>query len=226
MQRTSSWVIFRSLAIRAGNSAVALIPVLLITAVAMLVFLSAALNPPARTSAGDDARFDRLAAFVGEKMKAYGVPGVAVGVVERGKITTRGFGICSIDNPLPVTDETLFQLGSISKTYTGTLIMQLVDSGKLRLDAPVRNYIPDFRVQDERASNEATILTLLTHLGGWEGDYFDDTGGGDDALRLLEECRDSNRLRHSTRAGLTTMRDITSPAGSSRLLLEKHTSRR
>lgn len=182
MQRRSSWVVLVGLAMRTGVSTAALIPILLISAVAGLVFFAAALNPPARVSAGDDPRFDRLAAFVGEKMKAYGVPGVAVGVFERGKITTRGFGICSIDNPLPVTDETLFQLGSISKTYTGTLIMQLVDSGKLRLDAPVRNYIPDFRVQDERASNEATILTLLTHMGGWEGDYFDDTGGGDDAL--------------------------------------------
>ncbi len=183
MPRKSPWVILETLAMRKGRTAVALIPVFLMAALAAPVFLPTALHPPARASAGDDPRFDRLAAFVGEKMKVYGVPGVSLGVFERGKITTRGFGVCSIDNPLPVTDQTLFQLGSISKTYTGTLIMKLIDSGKLRLDAPVRTYIPDFRVQDERASNEATILTLLTHMGGWEGDYFDDTGGGDDALR-------------------------------------------
>ena len=129
-----------------------------------------------------DARFERLSAALARKMEEHGVPGAALGVLDKGTIATRGFGITSLDNPLPVTEDTLFQAGSITKTFTATLILHLVEAGKLRLDAPVRDYIPAFRVQDETASREATVLTLLTHTGGWEGDFFDDPGEGDEAL--------------------------------------------
>lgn len=134
-----------------------------------------------------DARFERIASAVEEKMKEYGVPGAAVGVYFKGQTATRGMGVTSIENPLPVTDDTLFQIGSISKTFTGTLVMQLVDSAQLRLDAPVREYIPRFRVKDPTASRHSTLLTTLTHMGGWEGDFFDDTGSGDDALGRVVE---------------------------------------
>lgn len=87
-----------------------------------------------------------------------------------------------MEHPLPVTDETLFQIGSITKTFTGTAIMRLIEIGKLDLDATVRTYVPDFKVSDETASSKVTIRHLLTHTGGWEGDVFDDTGSGDDAL--------------------------------------------
>lgn len=147
----------------------------------VLVFVCAQALP------AEDPRFERLAVTVNEKMKEHGVPGVALGVLEKGRITTRGFGVTSVSNPLPVRDETLFQVGSISKTFTGTLIMHLVETGKLRLEAPVRDYIPAFRVKDEAASREATVRTLLTHGGGWEGDFFADTGEGDDALAKVVE---------------------------------------
>jgi CubicO group peptidase (beta-lactamase class C family) len=150
-----------------------------ITTVFVAAFLLAFAGP---VWSDEDARFERLAAAVDETMKRSGVPGVALGIFDNGRIVTRGFGVTSIENPLPVTDETLFQAGSISKTFTGTLILHLVEAGKLRLEAPVREYIPTFRVKDEAASREATVLTLLTHMGGWEGDFFDDTGAGDDAL--------------------------------------------
>lgn len=142
--------------------------------------------PPAAT----DARFERLASVVTAKMKEYGVPGVAIGILADGQTSTRGFGITNVDHPLPVTDETLFQVGSISKTFTGTALMRLLESGKLKLDAPVRTYIPEFRVADETAAREATVLTTVTHMGGWEGDLFEDTGPGDDALaRMMEKMR-------------------------------------
>ena len=88
----------------------------------------------------------------------------------------------SIEHPLPVTADTLFQTGSISKTFTGTLMMMLVERGKVDLDAPVRKYIKDFKVKDEAVSNKVTVRQLLTHMGGWVGDYFNDFGDGDDAL--------------------------------------------
>lgn len=135
------------------------------------------------SQAGDPA-FERLAALVTDKMKEYRIPGVSLGVLRDGVVTTRGFGVTSVDHPLPVTDGTLFQVGSISKTFTGTAVMRLVEQGALRLDAPVRTYLPGFAVRDAAASRDATVLDLLTHMGGWEGDVFDDTGEGADALAV------------------------------------------
>ena len=123
-----------------------------------------------------------LCTYVEHVMQDKGVPGVAVGILHKGDMTTAGFGITNADHPLSVTDDTLFQIGSITKTYTGTAIMRLVEQGKIDLDAPVRTYVPDFKVRDESATAGATMRHLLTHTGGWEGDYFDDTGAGDDGL--------------------------------------------
>lgn len=126
--------------------------------------------------------FARIAAIVEEKMQEYGVPGVALGISHGGTRVTKGFGVTSVENPLPVTESTLFQAGSITKTFTATVVMRLMEEGKLTLDAPVRDYLPAFRVQDENASRRATVRTLLTHMGGWEGDYFADPGNCDEAL--------------------------------------------
>ena len=134
-----------------------------------------------------DARFDRIAAMVQEKMKELGVPGVALGILADGEVRTRGFGVTNIDHPLPVTDDTLFQIGSISKTFTGTAIMRLVEQNKLRLDDPIRSHIPTFKVKDADASARATVRDTLTHMGGWEGDFFDDPSSGDDALARIVE---------------------------------------
>jgi CubicO group peptidase (beta-lactamase class C family) len=89
---------------------------------------------------------------------------------------------CDEPHPLPVTERTLFQIKSVSKTFTGTAMMRLIDEGKVRLEAPVRTYLPEFAVRDQIASADVTVLDLLTHMGGWEGDVFDDTGEGADAV--------------------------------------------
>jgi CubicO group peptidase (beta-lactamase class C family) len=123
-----------------------------------------------------------LEGFVTETMESLGVPGVAVGILRAGKTYTAGHGITHVDHPLPVTPDTLFQIGSITKTYTATVMLRLVEMGKLGLDVPIRAYIPDFKVKDETASAQATIRHLLTHTAGWTGDFFIDTGVGDDAL--------------------------------------------
>ncbi len=133
-------------------------------------------------STSHKARLDRLSEFVAQVMEKRGVPGIAVGILHEGETHTAGFGVTNVDHPLPVTDETLFQIGSITKTFTGTAIMRLAEMGKLDLNATVRTYIPDFKVADETASSQATVHHLLTHMGGWEGDFFHDTGAGDDAL--------------------------------------------
>jgi len=133
-------------------------------------------------------KFRELCGRIVKDMKRLKVPGIAIGVYHRGKEYAAGFGITSIEHPLPVTPDTLFQVGSISKTFTGTLMMILAEQGKVDLDAPVRKYIKDFKLHDENVAKNVTVRHLLTHMGGWVGDYFNDFGNGDDALdRMVKD---------------------------------------
>jgi CubicO group peptidase (beta-lactamase class C family) len=134
------------------------------------------------TSHIKDPTFKKIARKIVSEMKRLQVPGVAVGIWHAGNEFAEGFGITSLEHPLPVTADTLFQTGSISKTFTGTLMMQLVEQGKVDLDAPVRRYIADFQLSDPNVAEKVTVRQLLTHMGGWVGDYFNDFGNGDDAL--------------------------------------------
>jgi len=128
---------------------------------------------------------DDLHAFVEQALAHYHIPGVAVGVYHDGMQQVGGLGVTNVDHPLAVDARTLYQIGSISKTFTGTTAMRLVEQGKLDLDAPIRTYLPDLRLADAEATQRATMTHLLTHTGGWVGDYFDDLGAGDDALAKM-----------------------------------------
>jgi CubicO group peptidase (beta-lactamase class C family) len=128
---------------------------------------------------------DQLPELFKNTLTSLGVPGGIVGILYDGEIKTFPFGITNADHPLPVTQDTLFQIGSISKTYTATAIMRLVEMEKIDLDENVRHYLPEFQVSDETASAKVTVRQLLCHTAGWAGDYFLDTGRGDDALELF-----------------------------------------
>src|SRR5881227_4235897 len=104
---------------------------------------------------------------VTELATEHGVVGVAVGVLIDGAEHYAFHGVTSVENPLPVDDTTLFQFGSTGKTYTATALMRLVDQGKVDLHAPVRTYLPDFRLKDEKVAESVTVLQLLNHTAGW-----------------------------------------------------------
>ena len=125
---------------------------------------------------------EALEQFVAAKAKEFGVPGVAVGVWAEGREVFACHGVTSIDNPLPVDQDTLFVLGSVTKTYTATAIMRLVEAGRVELDAPVRRYVPELRLPDEEAAAQITILNLLNHTAGLDTRMVFDSGDGDDAL--------------------------------------------
>jgi CubicO group peptidase (beta-lactamase class C family) len=134
------------------------------------------------SSAPADPRWDALSALIKTRMEQHGVPGVAMGVFVDGKSFIEGFGITNVEDSLPVTSHTVFPIASISKTFAATAALRLVEQGKLDLKAPVRKYLPDFRVRDERVSNEVTMWHLLTHTGGWEGQV-SGPDRGEDTLR-------------------------------------------
>lgn len=160
-----------------------------------LVLIFAASISSAEDNSEPGELFDALGSFVRKAMTESAVPGIAVGVLYEGNTYTAGFGVTNVDHPLTVTDETLFQIGSITKTMTGTILMRLAEQGLVDLDDSVRNYVPEFRVLDGTATETATIRHLLTHMGGWVGDYFNPTGEGDDALdRMLAEVTELEQL--------------------------------
>jgi CubicO group peptidase (beta-lactamase class C family) len=135
-----------------------------------------------------DQLFQNLNAEIAAGMQRLPIPGLAVGVWHAGTEQVAGFGVTSVENPLPVTPDTLFQVGSISKTFTATALMMLRDAGKVELDTPIRAYLPDFRLSAEDVAAQVTVKHLLTHTGGWLGDYFNDFGFGDDAqAKMLDE---------------------------------------
>ena len=108
-------------------------------------------TPPAngKASAREYAPIER---FVQEEMKVQRIPGLALGIVRDDRIAyVRGFGKAD-DSGRPVTPRTPFIIGSLSKSFTAMAIMQLVEAGKVELDAPVQRYLRWFRVADEDAS--------------------------------------------------------------------------
>jgi CubicO group peptidase (beta-lactamase class C family) len=133
-------------------------------------------------SASSQSAWGQLVSFIEQKQAESHVPGIVVGILHNGEVSAQGFGVTNVDHPLPVTDTTLFQIGSITKTFTGTLVMRLVEQGKVELDATVRTYLPDFKVVDDEVAAQVTVRQLMTHVAGWEGDLFLDTGACDDAL--------------------------------------------
>ena len=124
---------------------------------------------------------DELASVVRRTMAELGIPGAAVAVIDT-DVRSICEGITSVDDPLPVTTTTLFQIGSISKTFVATAVMALVADGKLDLDEPVIRYVDDLRLSSTELTQGVTMRHLLTHTTGWVGDHFADTGEGDDAL--------------------------------------------
>src|SRR5207248_5524493 len=90
-------------------------------------------------------------------MGRYQIPGVAVGVYYQGQEYVRGYGITNVDYPQPVDGDTLFRVGSTTKTFTATTIMRLVEQGLLNLDAPVRTYLPNLRLADESVAARVTL---------------------------------------------------------------------
>jgi CubicO group peptidase (beta-lactamase class C family) len=153
-------------------------------ATASLVGARSAAAAQATPTAGSDleARFVELDAFVETRMAELKVPGVAVGVIVGGHEHTATFGVTSVAHPLPVDAETLFQIGSTTKTVTATALMHLAEQGRLDLEAPVQTYLPDFRVADPGVSENVRLRHLVTHTAGWLDGGVQETGDGDDAL--------------------------------------------
>jgi len=101
------------------------------------------------------------------------IPGMAVAIVHRGQVlVSRGYGVAELENRTPVTDETMFQSGSLGKQFTAAGILALVEDGTLALDQSIRHYLPEVPASWQ----PITIRHLLSHQGGlpdYTADNFD-----------------------------------------------------
>jgi CubicO group peptidase (beta-lactamase class C family) len=119
----------------------------------------------------------------------HGVPGANLAILAGGEVTEAAYGVLNVRTGVEATTDSLFQIGSISKVWTATLIMQLVDEGLLDLDQPVVTYLPDFKVADPEVTRTVTTRHLLAHTSGIDGDHFLDTGRGDDCVeKYVASC--------------------------------------
>lgn len=105
--------------------------------------------------------------LVNATLKAFDVPGIAVGIVKDGKIVhAKGYGVRSLKTMQPVDEQTLFGIASNSKAFTTAALSLLVDEGKLSWDDKVRRHIPEFKLYDGFVTEEFTIRDLVTHRSG------------------------------------------------------------
>ena len=162
--------------------------------VALVAALACVAVLPAASRPQTDPKLDQISALITQKMTEYGVPGVAFGIVKNGQMTVKTFGVTNVDDPQPITADTVFALASISKTVTATAIMRLVEQGKVSLDDPVKKYLPDFKVADEAATRDVKIWHLLTHTPGWEGQLSSEDRGVQTLAYFVETMKDLPKL--------------------------------
>lgn len=110
------------------------------------------------------------------------IPGAALIVACGDHQLTASTGVQSVATGNKTTGASVFEIGSIAKVWTATLIMQLVDEGLISLDEPIRNVLPGFALQDHAAARSLTTRHLLSHSAGFEGDIFTDDGDDDSCI--------------------------------------------
>ncbi|OPC77534.1 hypothetical protein B4N89_44395 [Embleya scabrispora] len=128
---------------------------------------------------------EHLRTRLAELVEKSGIPGASLAVRVGDRTVATAVGVLDVETEYPATTDSVFQIGSITKVWTTTLVMQLVDEGLIDLDVPIRTYIPDLRLVDEDAAARVTTRHLLCHTAGFEGELFDDHGNGDDSLVRL-----------------------------------------
>jgi CubicO group peptidase (beta-lactamase class C family) len=146
---------------------------------------------------------ESLSELLADSARRHRVPGAAVAVARDGDLLEASYGVLNKATGVEVTSDSLFQIGSVTKVYTATVIMRLVEQGQLSLDEPVISYLPEFAVADSEATKQVTIRQLLSHTSGIDGDHFKDTGRGDDCLERYVESLAQVGMSHPVGATMS-----------------------
>ena len=137
-----------------------------------------------RSARIDGAHWQRRLAALAARHR---VPGASLGILrmpggDAEEMVEAAVGVLNKETGVETTADSLFQIGSISKVWTATVVMQLVDEGLVDLDAPIIEVLPELRLADPDVTKKVTMRHLLNHTSGIDGDVFTDTGRGDDCL--------------------------------------------
>src|SRR2546423_8896059 len=125
---------------------------------------------------------ERFQARLDQLIEEHKVPGASLAIAQGDEVLELASGVVNVNTGVETTTDTLFQIGSITKVYTATMVMQLVDEGKVDLDEPVATYVPELVLGDADAARIITVRQLLAHTSGIDGDLFEDFGRGDDCV--------------------------------------------
>ena len=148
------------------------IPLVLIT---LVISGCASLTPPEIPDnfAGDYTPItEYLSALIPQQMKKAGIAGLSIALVDGDKLVwSEGFGYADVDAKIAATSSTLYRAGSVSKLFNAVAVMQLVEQGKLDLDAPITQYVKDFSINSRFGSiDDITLRSLLSHQSGMPSD--------------------------------------------------------
>jgi len=161
-----------------------------------LLLVTIVCGQPARAQEAPLGGFDE---YVNKALRDWEVPGVAIAVVKDGRLVlAKGYGVRKLGEPAPVTERTLFAIGSTSKAFTAASVAMLVDEGKLKWDDPATKYLPSFELYDPYVTRELTVRDLLSHRSGlgvadllWYGTEYD----RDEILRRARYLKPASSLR-------------------------------
>jgi len=133
-------------------------------------------------------QLSEIEGFIEEQIAEEKIPGLSLVItLGDGVIYLNGFGVTNLDNPLPVTENTVFDLASATKSLTAMGILLLESDGLINLDAPLKSYIPDFVLADKETSGQITVRQLLNHTSGIPGTFSEPLAfhNGEDAFIKL-----------------------------------------
>ena len=124
-----------------------------------------------------------------EALTANDIPGASIARFHGGETTTAAAGIANLNTQVTVDADTMFQIGSITKIFTASLIYRLAIQNKIGIDDPVNKYLPNLQIDDQPTPDDLTVRTLLDYTSGIDGEFFEDFGTSDTALaQYVEAC--------------------------------------
>lgn len=127
-------------------------------------------------------------------LRGHGIPGAQAGLLMSNRRIVAGAGILDRTTGREVLPTHRFSIGSITKLLTAHLIMGLIEEGRLQLDTRVCDLIPDFRLSDSRATDALTIFHLLTHTGGFFGDFEPSPNSSESLAGFVAACAAAPQL--------------------------------
>ena len=164
-----------------------------------LLFLILSISLIASGQAPRDKRLAGLDTFVQKVLKDRHAPGVTIAVVEKNKVLfVGGFGYGNYEKKLPVTENTLFAIGSCTKAFTAAMLGMLEKEGLVDLDKPVRDYLPELKFKDEYNNAHVTLRDMMCHRTGLprhDLSWYGSTASRSELLKRIQYMESSAELR-------------------------------